>query len=221
MFCPNCGTQLADGTRFCKSCGTAQPTQGASPANLVGFSPRIADPSYAKYQKNTKRWALLFAVILFVIASIAFPIYGNSSGEIDFPESLYYGMGIGGMFVVIALVQTIRQGRDTTWDGTVIDRTSARKSRQDSDGDGHRHYMEYVVKIRMDNGKVKKHRSIDQPGLYSYFRVGERVRHHKGLYGYEKYDKSQDAEIMCVACMKMNSVLLDKCERCGCPVLKM
>ena len=89
MFCSNCGTSLVDGVRFCKSCGTAQQPPVASPSNLVGFSPRIADPAYAKYQKNTKRWALLFAGILFVVASIGFPIYGSSSGEVDFPQSLY------------------------------------------------------------------------------------------------------------------------------------
>ncbi len=226
MFCPNCGTLLSDGARFCKSCGSAQqgavtpPAPAGYPAGLVGFSPRIGDPAFARYQKGSKRWALVFALILFVAACIGFPIYGNASGDIDFPQSLYYGMGIGGMFVVIALIQTLRQSRDTTWDGTVVDKSAVRKTRQDNDGEGHHHYMEYTVSIRKDNGKVKKHRMSNQPGMYDYYRVGERVRHHKGFAVYEKFDKTQDAEIMCVACGKMNSVLADTCERCKCPVLK-
>ncbi len=35
MFCPNCGTQLPDGSRFCNNCGTqigAAPTGGPAPA---------------------------------------------------------------------------------------------------------------------------------------------------------------------------------------------
>lgn len=233
MFCPHCGTQLSDTARFCKSCGASQnPMQPATvPSNppqgyayttpgLVGFSPRIQDPAFDKYRKNAKKWALLFAVILFVIACIGFPIYGNASGEIDWPQSLYYGMGIGGMFVVIALIQTMRQSRDTTWDGTVVDKNAVRKQRNDRDGTGVTTYMQYTVVIRKDDGKTKKHASYDQPGLYNYLRVGDRVRHHKGFAVYEKYDKSQDAEIMCVACAKMNSILTDVCDRCKCPVLK-
>lgn len=187
---------------------------------LVGFSPRIQDPAFDKYRKNAKKWALFFAVILFVIACIGFPIYGNASGEIDWPQSLYYGMGIGGMFVVIALIQTMRQSRDTTWDGTVVDKTAVRKQRNDRDGTGVTTYMQYTVDIRKDDGKTKKHVAFDHSGLYNYLRVGDRVRHHKGFAVYEKYDKSQDVEIMCVACAKMNSVLTDVCDRCKCPVLK-
>ncbi len=233
MYCSKCGAFLSDSVRFCGACGAAQlpvpPAAGmvvpqsphpGSTMGLVGFSARISDPAFDKYRKNSKRWALLFSLILFVAACIGFPIYGNASGEIDFPRSLYYGMGIGGMFVVIALIQTIRQGRDRTWDGTVTDKTAVRKTRQDNDGSGHQHYMEYTVVVRRDDGRTKRHRSTNTPGLYNYLRTGERVRHHKGFYVYEKYDKSQDAEIMCVACGKMNSVLADTCERCKCPVLK-
>lgn len=71
------------------------------------YSDRINDPSFAAYLRKSNRWSLLFAFGLFVIAVIAFPIYGNMSGDIDWPASLFYGIGIGGMFLLIAIGQVL------------------------------------------------------------------------------------------------------------------
>lgn len=237
MFCPHCGTALSATARFCKVCGRAQPAAAdpqtgvpgtsmlpPSPTRaketLVGFSPRIQDPVFDRFRKKNQTWALLFAGILFVAATVGFPLYGNISGALDWPRSLYYGMGIGGLFVIIARMQTVHKGRDKTWDGTVVDKKAVRKQRYGNDGHSVSYDMQYTVVIRKDNERTKKHRMINQPGLYNYLRIGERVRHHKGFWVYEKYDKSKDAETMCIACAKMNSILADVCSRCKCPVLK-
>ncbi len=203
MFCSHCGTQLSENARFCKKCGMAQaPVADPRPAasrELVGFSQRIQDPAFDAFRKKEKAGSLLFAGILFVVAGTGFPLYGKISGEVAWPLSLIYGLGIGGMFVVIALMQTARRGRDSTWDGTVVDKKAVKKQRNDSADHGISYYSQYIVTIRKDNGQTRKHRINDQPGLFNYLRIGERVRHHKGFQVYEKYDKSHDAEIMCIA----------------------
>lgn len=186
----------------------------------VGFSARINDPAFARYQSASNNWSFMFSLILAAIAAIALPIYGKTSGKIPWPDSLYYGLGLGGMFIVIALVQILKRGRDSTWDGTVIDKKYYNRVRHDNNSSVGIHYTEYLVKVRRENGKVYKHRNDDQPGIYNYYNVGEKVRHHKGLYFYEKYDKSMDTQIMCVACMTMNNIQDDFCFRCKCPLLK-
>jgi hypothetical protein len=87
--------------------------------------------------------------------------------------------------------------------------------------DGHiRHHTIYLLKVKKDRGGRKKIRLRDQPGLFNYYGTGDRVRHHKGFLLYEKYDKSRDTEIVCVACLTINRIELDVCARCKCPLLK-
>lgn len=185
----------------------------------VGFSSRINDPAFDKYRSDQKRWSLLFSVGLFAVAVIAFPVYGAVSGEMEMPYSLYYGLGIGGMFVAIALVQTIARERDATWDGTVVDKRVFKRQRVDKDNDTMSTVTIYEVKIKRDDGKVVAQRNENTDVLYQYYHVGDRVRHHRGLAGYEKYDKSRDSIVFCAACATINSINEEYCHRCKCPLL--
>jgi len=189
-----------------------------SPSQLRGFSSNISDPAFAKYQKNSRSWSFLFSSILAVIAIMGFPIYGNASREIDWPESLFYGMGIGAMFIAIAGMQTLKRKMDKTWDGTVIDKQYYRKRQRTNLSIVYR--TEYIIKIKKDSGGTKINKWIDSPGLFNYYSVGDRVRHHKGFFYYEKYDKSIDLQILCAACNSFNDITQDICSRCKCPLLK-
>ena len=220
MFCNNCGYAMLEGAAFCTNCG--QPVAGRQTFSgnpLVGFLSRINDPAFTSYKKKSAAWSFIFSIILAIIAVIAFPVYGNASGEIDWPDSLYYGMGIGGMFILIALGQFIKQRAEKTWDGVVESKDTYKE--RDRNVDSHVSYdTVYLIKVRKESGRVKKHRWRNSPGLYNYYQVGDRVRHHKGFYYYEKYDKSRDKQIMCAACMTMNDINEDHCARCKCPLLK-
>ncbi len=222
MYCPDCGANIADDSVFCSGCGRSVAFSGQSAAagpSLKGFSPKINDPAFVSYKKQSAAWSFIFSLILAVIAVIAFPIYGNASGDIDWPDSLYYGMGIGGMFVIIALMQFIKQRAEKTWDGVIESKDTFRE--RDRNADSHVSYdTVYVIKVRKDSGGIKKHRWRNTPGLYNYYQIGDRVRHHKGFYFYEKFDKSRDSKIMCAACMTMNDISEDHCSRCKCPLLK-
>lgn len=217
MYCSKCGKILLDATDFCMDCGSPA-SKGDAP--LVGFSTKINDPSFDKYRKESKSWSYIFSFIIASIAIIAFPIYGKTSGEIDWPYSLYYGIGIGGMFILIAFFQSLKRNRDETWDGVVIDKQTYKKSDYDKTNDVHRNYIEYVFVVKRENGKKHKHKSKDQPTLYNYYNIGDKVRHHKGFMYYEKYDKSKDKQIMCAACMSFNDIKEDFCIRCNRPLLK-
>ncbi len=234
MFCSNCGANLVENAKFCGQCGnplhvrnqqgkakeTKRGISQKKEKKLIGYSPKINDPAFARYKKNAKRWSLLFSFILFGIAMVGFPVYGEVSGDLEMPYSLYYGLGIGGMFVAIAVVQTISRNRDTTWDGVVADKQMHERRRYDKSLDTFRTDMVFEVTIKRDNGKLYTQRVENDDTLYNYFNIGDKVRHHKGLGGYEKYDKSQDSIIFCMACATLNEISDDVCFRCKCPLLK-
>ncbi|HWR55766.1 MAG TPA: zinc-ribbon domain-containing protein [Negativicutes bacterium] len=229
MYCPHCGTALSEGVRFCSACGGEQTDQDiAAPTYtrrlLVGFSPKITDPAFANYVKNTNRWAAIFSVILAVAAVIGFTVAGEMGVDgMGNPDSLFIGLGVGGMFLTIALFQILGRKRSTTWDGTVEDKTVKKKTERRNYGNddyGYEDYLEYTVVIRSDHGKRQVIRAKNDDTLYNYYRVGDRVRHHAGLKSYEKYDKSGDSIIFCNACATLCDINDDICFRCKCPLLK-
>ncbi|HBV97154.1 MAG: hypothetical protein JL50_21205 [Peptococcaceae bacterium BICA1-7] len=125
--------------------------------------------------------------------------------------------------MVIALFQIIARKRSKTWDGTVTDKKIKNKRRRQNTGNNDYYwvdYIEYAVVVKEDNGKKHQITAEDDDTVYSYYQIGDRVRHHAGLNSYEKYDKSKDSIIFCAACASLNNICDDACFRCGCPLLK-
>jgi len=74
------------------------------------------------------------------------------------PEALYIGLGIGGMFIAIAMLQTIGRQRSKTWDGLVVDKNLEQKQRKRNYGnaeDDWESYSVYSVIIRSEDGKFR------------------------------------------------------------------
>ena len=71
MFCSRCGSQMSDQERFCRQCGLERTLVAVS---RVGYSDRIQDPAFARYLKNSNRWAAIFASILAVAAFVGFTL---------------------------------------------------------------------------------------------------------------------------------------------------
>lgn len=190
---------------------------------MSGYSAKINDPAFEKYLLNTNRWSAIFSVMIAVAAVIGFYIYGETSQEMDNPQALFIGMGIGCMFILIAFYQVVSRKKSKTWDGTVTEKTAEKKRKnQNSSNDDYyvSYYTEYKIIITDDKGKKHTIVQEDDDIVYDYFNVGDRVRHHKGLNSYEKYDKSKDSIVFCNACGSLNDISDDHCLRCSCPLLK-
>lgn len=236
MICPKCGNDSDKSIKFCVECGSPMAgtgqesradsvTEQATPqtsGSLVGYSERINDPAFARYMKQSKTWSFTFAAVLAVIAIAGFYIYGERSYEMDNPEALYIGLGIGGMFLLIALFQTIGRARVKGWDGVVIDKKIEKKTRErGSDDNTYRErYTLYTVVFKTDQGKTVGRSVENDDTRYNYYKIGDRVRLHKGLNTIEKYDKTGDTIIFCNACSSLNDINDEVCFRCSCPLLK-
>jgi hypothetical protein len=190
---------------------------------LIGFSQRINDPAFKRYQKNRTLWTVYFTIGISMIAVIGFYLYGVYSQEIDNPEATYVGIIIAGMFLLIAFYQIINYRISGTWDGVVIDKKNEQRQRKMYTTDEEYNWEEYKVYtiiIQSDKNKLHTMRSEDDTTMFNYFQIGDRVRHHGGLNSFEKYDKSKDTIIFCNACGSMNNIEEDHCIRCHCPLLK-
>jgi hypothetical protein len=174
-----------------------------------GYSDKIYDPAFQRYLSATTKWSFFFALGLALIATVGFYIYGETSSEMDNPESLYIGLGIGGMFMFIAIIQIIGRKRGKTWDGQVVDKKieEKRRKRYMSDSDGRRSesyvwedYKLFTVLVRSDQGRMHSITAEDDDTVFNYYQIGDRIRHHGKLHTYEKYDKTQDSIIFCNAC---------------------
>jgi hypothetical protein len=236
MICSKCGADSVKSVKFCTNCGNPLPQtaenqpdhethteQAEGNQNRIGFSERINDPAFASYLRQTTAWSFIFAGILAVVVIVGFFIYGETSSEMDNPQALYIGLGIGGMFLTIALLSTISRARVKQWDGVVIDKKIERKTRRNKDSDGQYHverYKLYTVVFKTDQGKILEKGVEDDDTVFNYFEIGDQVRQHKGLGTLEKYDKSRDSIIFCNACSTLNDINDDKCYRCSCPLLK-
>lgn len=189
-------------------------------SNLLGYSQKINHPAMAKYIKNANSWSVIFALILAVASVSGFFIYGETSDEMENPESLYIGLTIGSMFLLIAFFQIIGRNKSATWDGSVVDKKITQKRRHDKYQNRWIDYVEYTVCIQADNGKMHYTSADDDDTKYNYYKIGDRVRHHKGLNTYEKQNKSGDSIIFCNACASLNDINEEYCFRCHCPLLK-
>lgn len=186
----------------------------------MSYSNKIHDRSFDKYLQNTKNWKFQFSLIIAAIAIGGFYSYGVFSDEMDNPEALQIGLGIGLMFILIGFFSGKSKSNSHTWDGVVIDK-KIKKTTKDI-GNGGRKAERYIftVFIKSENGKVHEIRSENDETVYDYYKIGDKVRHHGKLNSYEKFDKSGDTIIFCNACAFLHDINENVCLNCGCPLLK-
>jgi len=235
FYCENCGKEVDYKYKFCKYCGNPLSNDENTIEDIktkknkdekrsihVGYSPKINDPAFKKYLKNTYQYSFFFALTLAIIALVGFYIYGETSYEMNNPEALYIGIAIGSMFLLIGMSTMLGRKRSKTWDGVVTKKEILDKTRNKkmSDDNQLEYYKVYNVIILSENNKEVTIRVEDDDTVYKYYKVGDKVRHHGGLNSYEKYDKSKDSIIFCNACASLNDINDEKCFRCSCPLLK-
>lgn len=224
MYSGHCGTEATEDARFCPSCGGEQDRQNpadssAESRQLVGYSQRITDPRVAAVLKKISSSGMTFTFILAVIAFIGFTGAGAAEvGGFALPSAMYMGLGFGGLLVAIGLIQKARTKKDITWDGAVIDKKIKEPTYRERQSGNYQ--TQYLLSIRRDDGRTKIVSSTKE--LYDYFQIGDHIRHHGGTpaHIFEKYDKSRDSVIFCIACTSKNDIGNDLCYRCKCPLLK-
>ena len=103
MFCPNCGNNIADGSKFCNNCGNnLQPAPAGQnfvqqPAQQSQFAPQPAPQPYAqpayggvatRPNPNTKKIVIIAAVIVALIAGAWFMFFSGDDPH-ESPEAAF------------------------------------------------------------------------------------------------------------------------------------
>ncbi|NLC48574.1 MAG: hypothetical protein GX758_04365 [Tenericutes bacterium] len=186
---------------------------------LIGYSLKINDPAFDEYVKKTNKFIIIFTIIAVVLVNSGFYIASMKSSEISFPEAIFISTLLSIMFIIICLFSIFSRNKNKTFDGEVVSK-NIKKKVDTSDENSYSDYLLYIVKIKGDNGKVKKLKYRDNNSMYNYFEVGDKVRYHGLLKTFEKYDKSKDEIIFCNACLTKHSINDEVCSHCKCPLLK-
>ncbi len=182
---------------------------------LVGFSPKINDPAFARYVRNTRRWRVAFSWGLAVTAVAGFTLAGATGADgLHNPQAFYCGLTIGFMFLFIGFLSSYGR-KEPTWDGVVVDKSFNLKNKK-SGGI----CTKYVVTVKDLVGNTHQMVYEDSDAKFNYYKVGDQVRYHGSLKTYEKHDKSSDTIIFCNACSTLCDIGDDYCFRCRCPLLK-
>ena len=236
-FCDKCGTPVeaaepapAPAPKKKKAVRAEAPSTYRSDelrpnGNLIGFSNVCNHPEILAAEKEEKKsnmGCLWTATVLPIVAGLVIGIISKVTE--DTPMSI--PLVIGGFLSLIMLIVTLIKGAQKPkpmWDGVVIDKS--KKSRHDRHADKRHpddiHYStEYKIKFRTDSGREETLTSADNPSLYNYLKIGDRVRWHPKLGYCEKYDKSHDRYIYCAVCGERNHIEKDRCQKCGAPLFK-
>jgi len=143
FFCSRCGADFPAKAVHCPQCGFeplgADPYDGVPTigAGGIGWSTRIQDPQFNKYQKNKRKIILIWSIALAIVIPALLLVFNE--GSLD-GEGLIVAIVIGGMFLLIGLysaMNTRRKGKG--WDGVVADKkTFTRKRRVKEENSGYR-----------------------------------------------------------------------------------
>ena len=214
FYCPRCGAWLGRNGRSCSKCGFngegPEPYGGrpALGAGGEGWSERTGDPRFAGYQKSRRLYILLFTLGLFILVPVLLLALGQLSLD---GEGLAVVAVLAVMFLLIGL-SSLRGARrkEEEWEGTVEEKLPWFNREAN------------VVTIRLDDGRRMKLSFPENPLLYDYYKVGDRVRAHRkrNLRALEKYDKRGDEILFCPSCGSVSDARADYCAACGSPLLK-
>ena len=103
MFCPNCGTQLADNTAFCTNCGTA--TNNQAPQQPVVEQPTPLKPQLSMgWFKFLIYFGLWAGAILNILGAIPM-LTGSQYGDAETVELVYAAFeGLRGLDMLCGLL---------------------------------------------------------------------------------------------------------------------
>lgn len=208
FYCSRCGALLQKRLKICTRCGF-DPNRihlyGDVPAigaGGVGWSDRVGDPLFSRYQKRKRLYIFIFGLILILsVSSILFAV-----GDLSFDrEGLLVTIIISSMFAIIAFFSisgTLRKGKD--WEGVVEDK------------------HDNTLFIRLSNNRTIEISFGECATLFTYYKIGDRVKKHQkaNLRALEKYDKRLDGILFCPSCASIADTRADYCAACGSPLLK-
>ena len=188
----------------------------------LGYSDKINDPAFKSYVDKSKKTTSIVIIVLALLFVVGFYIFGEVSNMLGNPFALILGILLALVTLIVGLRQMRIYKKTESWDGVIVDKKISDKKRTVGGGeDSYREkYKLYQIFVKDNYSKEYVIKAENSDTLYNYYNIGDKVRYHAGLDTYEKYDKTQDDTVLCVACKTMNDINNDACSKCSSPLLK-
>ncbi len=182
-----------------------------------GYSKNINSIDFEKKKTpgfDKKNQRIFLALV--ILGAIACLIYGFKSD--DLLGGLVVAVAFLGVSLFFFFALKSRQNLEITYDGVI-----KHIEKQVEDYKKTRKYLRTLIVITADDGKEFIYNSIissPRNDYTTYYKEGDKVRHHYGFDLPEKYDKSNDEKAVCILCGQLVDIENDNCTACGKILLK-
>ena len=189
----------------------------------MGYSDKITDPAY-QVQDTPKDSKQTLKYLLFVVPLLVFVILWYAKIITTWVFVLLFA--VAAIAALPPILKERREAEDKTYDGelaSIVRREPvAAADLRKVDPKVQKKMVFYTIRIKDEGGKVHTYECTGNifEDYSDYYTDGERVRHHRGFSLPEKYDKTGNETIACIACGRMNSMDSRRCADCGVVLLK-
>ena len=185
----------------------------------IGYSKVVTTPEFIAKLRQHNLKSLLKGLLLTFSPLIILLIMSLFSRDITHKDALNFGLGIAVVIAFFLSIIILKRAFGKSWEGMVMARRV--ESRVRSKNRGHTEtYVVYVLTLITDTGETKFIEEFYHSGFYyNHFNVEDRVKYHPSFDYYEKFDKTNDIELLCPFCSNVVSIKKTHCS-CGTPLIK-
>jgi hypothetical protein len=185
----------------------------------IGYSKVVTTPEFIAKLRQHNLKLLLKGLLLTFSPLIVLLLYSYFDPEITTSEAIKLGLGIAVIISFFLSFIVFKRLFGKSWEGMVMSKKF--ESRVRSKGKGRTEtYVVYVLTLITDTGKTKFIEEFYHSGFYyNHFNVEDRVKYHPSFDYYEKFDKTNDIELLCPFCSNVVSIKKTHCS-CGTPLIK-
>ncbi len=185
----------------------------------IGYSKVVTTPEFIAKLRQHNLKSLLKGLLLTFSPLIVLLLYSFFDPEITTSEAIKLGLGIAVIISFFLSFIVFKRLFGKSWEGMVMSKKF--ESRVRSKGKGRTEtYVVYVLTLITDTGETKFIEEFYHSGFYyNHFNVEDRVKYHPSFDYYEKFDKTNDIELLCPFCSNVVSIKKTHCS-CGTPLIK-
>lgn len=195
-------------------------TPSKKKVSRVGFSKVVSSQLFLSKLREYNLKIFIISLFFIPLPIVFLMIYSNFEPDFGTSDAIKYGLLLSALFSFFLLIIYLQRAYGKPWEGVIVykDVEQRRRKRNKYSYD---YYDVYVLKISTDSGSSRTIEEYSQSDYYySHFNVGDRIKYHPSIGYYEKYDKTNDYELLCPFCSTVTSIEKSQCKKCGTPLIK-
>ena len=195
-------------------------TPSKKKVSRVGFSKVLSSPLFISKHRQYNLKIFIISLFFIPLPIVFLMIYSNFEPDFGTSDAIKYGLLLSALFSFFLLIIYLQRAYGKPWEGVIVYKDVEQRRRRRNKY-SYEYYDVYVIKITTDSGSSKTIEEYNYSDYYySHFNVGDRIKYHPSIGYYEKYDKTNDYELLCPFCSTVTSIERNQCKKCGTPLIK-